>query len=144
MCDIKFSHFMLSTSNILLKISSHTPSLPATSPTHTHSHEGYLEDADVEEIRRSCPNKAFSVWVSHEKKASEERKNMKLIFPSKTLEKKINTRFMWNETEEKHKRFFPFFSGSGVCVMLRCFCESRESFCLFHTNCGKWKNAREN
>jgi hypothetical protein len=53
---------------------------------------------------------------------------MKLIFPSKTLGEKINTRF-YVKRDRENKNDFSLFLGSGVCV-LRCFVnhESRSVF----------------
>lgn len=134
---------MLSSSNIFLKISSHTPfSSCDVTDTHTLARRLSSKTQMLGNFTVRAPTKLRVCEFLMKKKRGKE--NMKLIFPSKTLEKKINTRFMWNETEENTNDFSLFFSGSGVCVMLRCFCISRESFCLFRTNCGKWKNAREN
>lgn len=101
-----------------------------------------FEAADVGAFFHACPNKTSSVWVSWTRKGKHETH-----FPIQTLDEKINTRFMWNETERTQP--IPFYSsGSGVCV-LRCFCVSRDSFCLYHATWsnasaegkrGKWKN----
>jgi hypothetical protein len=57
---------------------------------------------------------------------------MKLIFPSKTLEEKINTRFMVKRDRRERKRFFSlFFSGSGVCVMRDVFVIHESRFVFF-------------
>lgn len=50
---------------------------------------------------------------------------------------------MKRDRENTNDFFFAFFWGSGVCV-LRCFCESRNSFCLYHATGGyAWSKMRE-
>lgn len=86
------------------------------------------------------PQQSFECVSSRER----EKENMKLIFPSKHLgRRKINTRFIWNETERTQMVFLLFFfRGSGVCV-LRVLCDSRDSFCLYHATVGNvWPKPR--
>lgn len=133
--DIKFSHFVLS-SNLLSKdFRSQTPFPPC-----------YVTEARTHTERQFVPQQCFQCvsffFLSSEKPSEGKRENMKLIFPSKTLEEENQYTF-YGETRPKRntKTIFSLFFRVvefAWCAMF--LCESRESLCLFRTSI---KSARD-